>query len=279
MVVEIPLLKAEDIEVKVKQITEKGALALLYKTARTDMEILDRVFGIYNWQCDYTEIKGNLYCTISIWDDEKKQWIHKQDCGIESREDGEGNEKKGEASDAFKRASTKCAGIGRELYTSPFIWLNVETAQDKNGKWQLKDRFAKFEVSEIGYDENRHIDRLVIVNPKTGVTAFAYGLSHKVNEKQPRQPKLSAKGSVSKTDTVPPVESKLPPNFDVKATFDEFCAEHNIVPTEFTAWRNKASQDPKTGVVVKGFKDMTPDEWLDLFTKLSKLASEGYFNE
>ena len=98
---EIPTLKPEDIEVKVKQITGKGALALLYKTARTDMEYLDKVFGVGNWQCDYKEIKGNLYCVIQIWDDSKKQWVAKMDCGIESREDDEGNQKKGEASDAL----------------------------------------------------------------------------------------------------------------------------------------------------------------------------------
>ena len=97
----IPLLKPEDIEVKVKKIGEKSVQVLLYKTARTDMEYLDKVFGIGNWQCDYKEIKGNLFCTISIWDDEKQQWVSKIDCGIESREDGEGNEKKGEASDAL----------------------------------------------------------------------------------------------------------------------------------------------------------------------------------
>ena len=59
----IPLLGAEDIEVKVKQISEKGALALLYKTARTDMEYLDKIFGIGNWQCDYKEIKGRAAVT------------------------------------------------------------------------------------------------------------------------------------------------------------------------------------------------------------------------
>lgn len=96
----IPTLNPEDIEVKIKQVGQKGAVALLYKTARTDMEYLDKVFGIGNWQCGYTEIKGNLYCTIDIWDNEKKTWVHKMDCGIESREDGDGNEKKGEASDA-----------------------------------------------------------------------------------------------------------------------------------------------------------------------------------
>ena len=62
----IPLLKAEDIEIKIKQVCEKGAIALLYKTARVDMAILDEVFGAENWETDYKEIKGNLYCGKSI---------------------------------------------------------------------------------------------------------------------------------------------------------------------------------------------------------------------
>ena len=98
---EFPTLEADDIEVKVKKVGKTGTSVLLYKTARTDMEYLDKVVGIDNWQCDYKEIKGNLYCTIQIWDDDKKHWISKVDCGIESREDGDGNEKKGEASDAL----------------------------------------------------------------------------------------------------------------------------------------------------------------------------------
>ena len=83
----IPLLEPEDIDVKIKQVKDTGALALLYKTARTDMDILDRVFGAMNWMDSYQEIKGNLYCTISIWDAHKQMWIAKQDCGIESREE------------------------------------------------------------------------------------------------------------------------------------------------------------------------------------------------
>lgn len=40
-----PLLTADQIEVKVKQVSAKGAVLLLYKTARTDMELLDKVVG------------------------------------------------------------------------------------------------------------------------------------------------------------------------------------------------------------------------------------------
>lgn len=162
---DIRLLKAEDIDVKVKQVSEKGAVVLLYKNARVDMNILDETFGAENWECDYKEIKGNLYCGIGARESEDKQFIWKWDCGIESRED-EGNEKKGEASDAFKRAGFKW-GIGRELYTAPFTFINVPTVY-KNNKYELENKFERFKVKEIDYIA-RVISKLVIVDSKNNV--------------------------------------------------------------------------------------------------------------
>jgi hypothetical protein len=69
-----PLLTADQIEVKVKQVSAKGAVLLLYKTARTDMELLDAVVGPMNWAVDYREIKGNLYCGIGITEDGER-WV------------------------------------------------------------------------------------------------------------------------------------------------------------------------------------------------------------
>lgn len=160
------LLKAEEIEVKIKQVTEKGAVALIYKTSRVDMDILDETVGAENWQSEYVEIKGNLYCGIGIKDETTQEWVWKYDCGIESRSDGEGNEKKGEASDAFKRAGVQW-GIGRELYTSPFIFLNLPTIANQNGKgYKLKNPFARFEVKEIEYDTSNKIAKIVIADEK-----------------------------------------------------------------------------------------------------------------
>lgn len=166
-----PTLTADQIEVKVKQVTQKGALLLLYKTARTDYEMLDATCGPEFWDVNYAEVKGALFCTISIWSDKLTQWVSKSNCGTESREDGEGNEKKGEASDAMKRAGFVW-GIGRELYTAPFIFVNVPTEPRGSG-FVMKDRFATFEVKEIGYDEKRRINKLVIVDNK-GATVFTY---------------------------------------------------------------------------------------------------------
>lgn len=159
---EIRKLNANDIEVKVKNVSDGKALLLLYKTARVDMAILDEVFGPLNWTSEYREIKGNLFCGIGIRDSENQAFIYKWDCGIESKEDSEGNEKKGEASDAFKRAGFKI-GIGRELYTTPLIFIDVETVE-KNGKHYLKDKYARFNVKTITYDNENNIDKIIIID-------------------------------------------------------------------------------------------------------------------
>ena len=174
---DIPLLSKDDIEVKVKQVGPKGALALLYKTARVDMAILDDVFGPMNWQVDYKEIKGNLYCGIGIRESCDSPFVWKWDCGIESRSDNEGHQRKGEASDAFKRAGFK-VGIGRELYSAPFIYLKVETEKDAKGNYVLKNRFAKFSVLEVGYDRCKKINRLAISDEKNEIV-YTYGCNPK----------------------------------------------------------------------------------------------------
>lgn len=153
-----------EIEVKIKSFTEKGAIALLYKTARVDMDMLDETVGSENWEDDFREIKGNLYCGIGIRTAENPHvTIWKWDCGIESREDEEGNQKKGEASDAFKRAGFKW-GIGRELYTAPFIFLPNEKINIHVNDKGKKNTYDKFEVEKIAYDERKRISGLAIKN-------------------------------------------------------------------------------------------------------------------
>ncbi len=165
-------LTKNEIECRAKQVTEKGAVLLLYKTARTDMDLLDETVGAENWESDYKEIKGNLYCGLGIRCKDGVVW--KWDCGIESREDGDGNEKKGEASDAFKRAGFKW-GIGRELYTAPFIWVRAEDFNLKCAEYGGKRRFSTndtFSVRKITYTNEGAIDGLLIVNDKTKKIVF-----------------------------------------------------------------------------------------------------------
>ena len=174
MSINFPLLTSEDIEVKVKQITKSGALMLLYKTSRTDAKILDTAVGVMNWTNRYFEIKGNLFCEIGIREDPSQDFVYKSDCGIESVQD-DGNEKKAEASDAFKRCCSRL-GIGRELYSSPLIWANVATVE-KNGKYYLEDPYAKYVVTHIDYnEETRVITELEICNAKTNVKVFSWKL-------------------------------------------------------------------------------------------------------
>lgn len=154
----IRLLKAEEIECRVGMISEKGLSLLLYKDARVDMKILDEVYGSSNWQRKHEVIGGNLYCTVSIWDEKKQQWIAKMDVGTKSNMEKE----KGEASDSFKRACFSI-GIGRELYTAPFIWISAEKI-DIHKKADRYVTYDKFKVSSLSYNENREIKDISIVN-------------------------------------------------------------------------------------------------------------------
>lgn len=181
----IRTLHADEIECRVGTITARGCSLLLYKDARVDMKILDETYGPGNWQRTHEVVNDNLFCTIEIWNDKIGQWVKKQDVGTESYSEKE----KGEASDSFKRAGFN-VGIGRELYTSPFIWIlpknkemgtRIKITDEKTGevKEELKEFYVnskgkyetktKFHVHEIGYNENREINKLVIVDNKGNV--------------------------------------------------------------------------------------------------------------
>lgn len=151
-------IKINEIECKISTVKEKGLSLLIYKTARTDVVILNETVGAMNWQCEYSEIKGNMYCGVSIFDADRNQWVTKWDCG-EPSEFGDVN--KGEASDAFKRACFKW-GIGIELYTAPFIWIPSDKCNIKNGKC-----FDKFSVEKIQII-NHSITGISIINTSIG---------------------------------------------------------------------------------------------------------------
>lgn len=138
------ILKAEEIECRIAKINEKGCMLLLHKNARVDANILDETVGAMNWQRHHT--RDNANCIVSIWDKEKSQWIEKEDTGKESFTEKE----KGLASDSFKRACFVW-GIGRELYTAPFVWINASDfiMKENKGKKITYDDFQvkNFEVT------------------------------------------------------------------------------------------------------------------------------------
>lgn len=174
----IRLLKASEIECRVGTMKQDGCSLLLYKDARVDMRLLDEVYGQMNWKRTHEVIDGNLYCTISIWDNDKKEWVSKQDVGTESNTEKE----KGQASDSFKRAGFNW-GLGRELYTAPFIWVKLEAPEvsNRNGKFST---YTKFIVKEIGYNEQREINKLVIADEKGRVR---YSMGSQEKAVQPKQ--------------------------------------------------------------------------------------------
>lgn len=167
---EFRLLRENEIDCRISQIASNYCTLLLYKDARVDQKILDETVGCMNWQKRY--VRDNANCIVGIWDEEKQQWVEKEDTGTESFSEAE----KGLASDSFKRACFNW-GIGRELYTAPSIFIfprkdmgakvkgDEESKEffEKNGKYTTK---TKFYVDLIGYDDKKCINNLVIRDNK-----------------------------------------------------------------------------------------------------------------
>lgn len=169
MKIEFRTLEPDEIEIRVSKVQGNGVSLLLYKNARVDQQLLDEIVGPLGWQRRHPN--GNENCIVSIWDSDKQQWIEKEDTGSESASQA----KKGLASDSFKRACVNW-GIGRELYSAPFIWVTSDNARieadtKKEGKFVCRSTFS---VREIEYDSKRKISKLVIINDKTGKDVYRW---------------------------------------------------------------------------------------------------------
>lgn len=177
-------LRADEIECRVGIAKQNGCSLLLYKDARCDMNVLDETVGAFNWKREHS--RENANCTVSIWDSAKKQWITKEDTGTESNTEKE----KGLASDSFKRACFNW-GIGRELYTAPFIWI----PSSKYDNQTRGDKFypqADFQVTKISYDDKGNINGLKIVNNRlkeADKTVFTFITDELANELKTSQSK------------------------------------------------------------------------------------------
>lgn len=216
-------LKADEIDVRISQITDKGLSLLLYKDARCDMNILDETVGAFNWKREHT--RDNANCIVSIWDNEKSVWVSKEDTGTESNTEKE----KGLASDSFKRACFNW-GIGRELYTAPFIWINSANCtitKRNDGKLVCYD---KFYVQDIKIKDKK-ITGLTIGSVQGKKTVFTT-----------TKPK---KEESAKAEPVPAPEQKRPRDF-----FRELCKKNGI--------------DTKTIIQVCGLNpDSTDEDYLN----------------
>lgn len=162
-------LTADDVEVRVQSAKQNGVVLLLYKNARVDMNILDETVGETNWQREHYECKGNLFCRVGIKTD--NGWVYKSDCGTESNTEAQ----KGEASDSFKRACFNW-GIGRELYTSPFIWISADKCkihEDVKNNKKVYSCYDNFTVEKIKI-EKKCITGLAIKNFTNNKRVFVW---------------------------------------------------------------------------------------------------------
>ena len=219
-------LRADEIDCRIAQIKKDGSglSILLYKDARCDQNILDETVGPMFWERKHS--RENANCTVSIWDESHQRWVSKEDTGTESNTEKE----KGLASDSFKRACFNW-GIGRELYTAPFIWITKDKCniENKDDRVYCNDRFT---VHGIGYTDNV-ITGLEIMNQKTGKVCFRFGTIKETAPEKPEQPEddqdqeapplkeftppaTASSGTVESTGTLPPVskdqEKKPEPN-------------------------------------------------------------------
>ena len=199
-------LRADEIDVRIAQITEKGVSLLLYKDARCDMNILDETVGAFNWQRSHT--RENANCVVSIWDDSKSVWVSKEDTGTESNTEKE--KEKGLASDSFKRACFNW-GIGRELYTAPFIWIGAENCKitkRNDGKLVCYDKFF---VQEIKIKDKKIVSLSIANN--AGKVVFSTN-----------KPKKETK----KTEPVKPEPVPAPEQKTTRDILRELCKKNGI---------------------------------------------------
>ena len=208
---EIRLLSKEDIEVRVAQIlagNNKVRVKLfLYKNARVDMKILDELFTPMGWKRTHKLIGDRLYCCVEVYNPETKEWICKEDVGVESNTEAE----KGQASDSFKRACVNW-GIGRELYTAPKISIELnenEYTKDQNSRIKV---WAYFSVKSIGYDSKTRTITSLEIQDKFGRVRFSMGGSVQQSQSEPSQAvkaRRSAKANSPAPAAYLPVSDKM----------------------------------------------------------------------
>ena len=215
-------LRADEIDCRISTVSKDdqgnitGMSLLLYKDARCDMNILDETVGAYNWQREHS--RDNANCTVAIWDEDKKQWIRKEDTGTESQTEAE----KGLASDSFKRACFNW-GIGRELYTAPFIWIDKEN---------IKNKYDKFRVQSITIKDKK-ITGLVIYSLTKKKVVYTMGSTQTTQKQQepapaPKQEKPKAE---PKQETTQKQQDEDPEKAKAREKYQlliDFCNENNL---------------------------------------------------
>lgn len=253
-------LRPDEIDVRVGSVGKKGASLLLYKDARCDMNILDETYGPEGWQRKHEVINGNLYCGIGIWNKEIGEWVWKWDCGTESYTEKE----KGEASDSFKRAAFNI-GIGRELYTAGFIFVQCPTQKKSTGKgYELVNpyQFSGAYVSDIRYKETEHKREItgLVIKDSTGVTLYS---KFTQTENQPTQ------------TNKPKEEPNEMSDADIQAIKGKIIDRIQLGALEAELKRTGV----KTMQVVKEYtipalRELKVEQWIELMKRLEKVPTK-----
>jgi len=258
------LLRADEISCRVQSVTDDGgAIILLYKDARVDMNILDETYGPMNWQRAHCVVSDSLFCAISIWDESKHEWVVKQDVGVESQTE----KTKGEASDAFKRAGFNW-GIGRELYTGPFIFVKLEkdeTRTGMSGKLQASYKFG-LTVTHIAYNDKREITELTLKDKK-GKIRYSMSLGKPLQADEPAESAQEAHKAAlvpAKLGTMP--YPPLIPAMNRDDKIKEVCKKHSVTTGLFGALLAEMQLD---GRIPKGkTAAMSPENFELMLTKV-----------
>ncbi len=137
--------------------------AVPYLDARAIADRLDNVVGQNNWKDSYTpwhtyvekvEDKGKVttkqiqsqLCVLSIYDEERKEWIDKSD----GAENTDVESIKGGISDAFKRTAVKW-NVGRYMYKMKPVWVKAK----RQGRSFVVDDSDKAVREKLEYEYNR----------------------------------------------------------------------------------------------------------------------------
>ena len=170
-----------DIEVRVATVKNGKATLLLYQDGRCTARNLDKMFGSFGWQIEYEVVGDQIYGKLSIYDEEKNQWVCKMDTGDKSNI----SEDKGQSSDILKRCAVRW-GFATELYTAPRIVID----DDGYGN-------TGYKVGDIAYNSEREICYLTIVN-RFGKKVFEW--NNEGGEVRIEQPKTQPTSTEVKND-------------------------------------------------------------------------------
>lgn len=146
-------LTPNQIEVRPTGTTPKGQCTLLlYIDSRCASNILDETVGAFNWSIEYKPIGDKVFGRLSIYDEERNIWVHKEDTGSASEFESD----KGLSSDILKRC---LARWGCDyLYSAPKIKIQCLDNYYFNDKMTMS-----FSVKNIDYI-GRQISQLTIVD-------------------------------------------------------------------------------------------------------------------